>query len=49
MVPHIVPRVIRGRLLFEFGSVLFVTFAAAACAWSATECHRDIAEIGGAT
>jgi hypothetical protein len=49
MAPHIVPRVIRGRLFFRFGPVLFVTFAAAASAWSAAECHFDIAETGGAT
>lgn len=47
MVPHIVPRLAHGRLFFEFGSVLFVTFAAAACAWSAVECHRLDDEIGG--
>lgn len=48
MAPHIVPRVVRGRLLFEFGPILFPSFAAAASAWSAAECQLvEIAEIGG--
>lgn len=49
MAMGIVPRVCRGRLYFQFGSILFPSFAAAASAWSVAECDReDIAEIGGA-
>lgn len=40
MAMGIVPRIHRGRLLFQFGPILFITFAAAAAAWSAAEAHR---------
>ena len=50
MARVIVPRLARGRLFFQFGPILFPSFAAAASAWSAAECQRvDIAEMGGAT
>ena len=48
MALHIIPRVIRGRLYFEIGPVLFPSFAAAASAWSAAAAHRlDIVDLGG--
>lgn len=47
MAVRIIPRLVRGRLWFEIGPVLFPSFAAAASAWSAAEAHRlDI--VGGA-
>lgn len=46
MAVHIIPQVIRGRLFYQVADVLFPTFAAAAAAWSAAECHRlDIVEV----
>lgn len=49
MAEPIIPRIVRGRLYFEVGPVLFPTFAAAASAWSAAACHRlDIVDQGGA-
>jgi hypothetical protein len=48
MAVRIIPRLARGRLFFEFGPILFPSFAAAVSAWSAAECCRlDIVEIGG--
>lgn len=46
MAGNIVPRLARGRLFFQFGPILFPSFAAAACAWSAAECHRLDIEKG---
>lgn len=50
MAVRIIPRLVRGRLYFEIGPVLFSTFAAAASAWSAAACHRlDVVDHGGAS
>lgn len=40
MAGIIVPVIHRGRLFFRIADVLFPTFAQAAAAWSAAECHR---------
>lgn len=40
MAMSIVPRIVRGRLFFQVADTLFSTFAQAAAAWSAAECHR---------
>lgn len=46
MPSRIVPVIVRGRLFFRFGDVLFPSLRAAICAWSAAEAHRlDIAEV----
>lgn len=36
----VTPRVLRGQLFFAVGPVLFTSFRAACCAWSAAACHR---------
>lgn len=47
MASRIIPPLVRGRLWFEVGPVLFDSFASAATVWSAAEAHRlDI--VGGA-
>jgi hypothetical protein len=50
MARSIIPRVIRGALLFQVADVLFTTFAAAASAWLAAEAHRlEAIDTGGAS
>lgn len=48
MANRIVPVIVRGRLFFRFGEVLFATLKAALCAYSAAECHRLDVIDGGA-
>lgn len=47
MAALIKPRIVRGCLYFQIGPVFFISFRAAASAWSAAEADRlDI--VGGA-
>lgn len=48
MAVPIIPRLIRGRLNFEIGPVIFPAFAQAVTTWSAAQPHRlDIVDVGG--
>lgn len=50
MATPIIPRVIRGHLLFQVADVLFPTFAQAACAWAAAaEALAELRRTGGAS
>lgn len=47
MAVPIIPRLVRGRLYFEIGSVLSPAFAQYATTWSAAQAHGlDIVDVG---